>query len=91
LGVKSQVKVEGMRSDLNRSRISWRAKRPRRFTQPPKLVETVTSGEVVTMRSARGASERASSLRISPKPCWVESAPCFGTGSSAGTGTTGAS
>ena len=31
-----------------------RANRPRRLTQGPRLVETVTSGEVVTMRSPSG-------------------------------------
>ena len=45
-----------MRSLLNRSAISSRANRPRRFTQAPRLVETVTSGEVVTMRRANSLS-----------------------------------
>ncbi len=55
LGENSQVKVEGMRSFLKVSAISSRANRPRRLTHGPRLVETVTSGEVVTMRSANGS------------------------------------
>ena len=49
-GENSQAKVEGMRSFLNVSGMHSRANSPRRFTQAPRLVETVTSGEVVTMR-----------------------------------------
>ena len=52
LGENSQLKVEGMRSLLKVSASCSRANRPRRLTQAPRLVETVTSGEVVTMRSA---------------------------------------
>ena len=51
-GENSQLKVEGMRSLLNVSASFSRANRPRRLTHGPRLVETVTSGEVVTMRSA---------------------------------------
>ena len=80
-----------MRSALKVSFISSRAKRPRRFTQAPRLVETVTSGEVVTMRAAKGSPERASSLRISPKPCCVDIAACFGAAMASGTGICGAS
>ncbi len=91
LGEKVQSKVEGMRSCRNRSAIASRANSPRRFTQPPRLVETVTSGEVVTMRSASGPPMRAISAISRPKPCWVESSPCFSAGSSAGTSMLGAS
>ena len=52
LGENSQLKVEGMRSLLKVSAMLSRANRPRRLTHGPRLVETVTSGEVVTMRSA---------------------------------------
>src|SRR3954452_14876266 len=44
-----------MRSFLKISTISSRAKSARRFTHAPRLVETVTSGEVVTMRRANSA------------------------------------
>ena len=50
LGENSQLKVDGMCSLLKVSAIASRANSPRRFTQGPRLVETVTSGEVVTMR-----------------------------------------
>ena len=53
-GENSQLKVEGIFSRLKTSAVSSRAKSFRRFTQPPRLVETVTSGEVVTTRSASG-------------------------------------
>jgi hypothetical protein len=44
------------------------------------LVETVTSGEVVTMRSASGPPALASSLRILPNAAWVDcSRPVGGT------------
>jgi hypothetical protein len=60
----------------------------RRVTQPPRLVETVTSGEVVTIRAASSVSPRASSPMIRPNASWVEvSAACRPVGSSAGTGT----
>ena len=49
-GENSQLKVEGMRSLLKVSAMASRANSPRRLTQGPRLVETVTSGEVVTMR-----------------------------------------
>ena len=52
----------------------WRSNTPRRFTQGPRLVETVTSGLVVTMclaSSAHSPSPRPISARMSPKPFWV--------------------
>jgi hypothetical protein len=85
-GEKSQVKVEGMRSCLNVSASASRAKSPRRLTKAPRLVETVTSGEQVTIRSAKGSLPRAISLRIRPKPCWVDMAGCIGTASLSGIG-----
>ena len=48
-----------------------RSKMPRRFTQGPRLVETVTSGLVVTMCAASSFSSpcpRPISARMSPKP-----------------------
>src|SRR5262249_26282862 len=57
-----------MRSLLNVSAIFSRANRPRRLTQTPRLVETVTSGEAVTTRSAMALCARPSSLSSAPKP-----------------------
>ena len=71
-GEKSQLKVEGIFSLRNKSAFSARANSPRRLTQAPRLVDTVTSGDAVTMRAARSLSPRASSLSTSPKPCWVD-------------------
>ena len=68
---------------------SW-ANRPRRLTQPPRLVETVTSGEAVTMRCVKSSSPRPISLRIAPKPACVEFTACCGSGSLSGTGIGGA-
>src|SRR5438874_3061667 len=45
---------------------------PVRLTQPPRLVEIVTSGLAVTMRSASGPSKRASSTSAFPKTSCVE-------------------
>ena len=72
LGENSQLKVEGMRSLLKVSAMLSRANRPRRLTHGPRLVETVTSGEVVTMRSASAVFSRASSLSSAPKPNCVD-------------------
>ena len=72
LGEKSQLKVEGIFSLRNRSAFSARANSPRRLTQAPRLVDTVTSGEAVTMREASSVSPRAISLSTSPKPCCVD-------------------
>ncbi len=72
LGENSQLKVEGMRSLLKVSASCSRANRPRRLTQAPRLVETVTSGEVVTMRSAIADLPRPSSLSSAPKPACVD-------------------
>ena len=89
-GENSQLKVEGMRSLLNVSAMLSRANRPRRFTHGPRLVETVTSGEVVTMRSASGVFSRASSLSSAPKPNCVDISGWIVTASSAGTAICGA-
>ena len=72
LGENSQLKVEGICSLLKVSAMASRANRPRRFTQGPRLVETVTSGEVVTMRRAKSLSPRPISLSIAPKPVCVD-------------------
>ncbi len=71
-GEKSQLKVDGIFSLRNKSAFSARANSPRRLTQAPRLVDTVTSGDAVTMRDASSLSPRASSLSTSPKPCWVD-------------------
>ncbi len=86
----SQRKVEGMRSSLNVSASASRANKPRRFTQAPRLVDTVTSGEAVTMRSVNGNLCRPSSLRMAPNPFWVDIIGWIETTSSAGTATEGA-
>ena len=72
LGENSQVNVEGMRSPLNVSAIASRANRRRRLTHGPRLVDTVTSGDVVTMRAASSPVPRAISLSSAPKPTWVD-------------------
>src|ERR1700751_2059723 len=51
-GENSQLKVDGMRSLLKVSAKASRANRPRRLTQGPRLVDTVTSGEAVMMGAA---------------------------------------
>ena len=53
-----------MRSLLKVSAMLSRANSPRRLTQGPRLVETVTSGDVVTMRCANSLSPRPISLRM---------------------------
>jgi hypothetical protein len=62
-----------------------------RLTQPPRLVATVTSGEVVTMRRANSVSSLPMSFMSRPKPCCVESCRLDGTAKVAGTGMAGAS
>ena len=55
---------------------SWRSgpatveKTPTRLIQPPRLVETATSGAAVTIRPPISGS-RASAARVSPNACWV--------------------
>jgi hypothetical protein len=66
------LKVEGIFSLRNKSAFSARANNPRRLTQAPRLVDTVTSGDAVTMRAASSVSPRAISLSTSPKPCCVD-------------------
>ena len=68
LGGEIPIERRGMRSLRNVSASASRANRPRRLTQPPRLVDTVTSGEVVTIRSTRSDLSRASSLSSAPKP-----------------------
>ncbi len=89
-GENSQLKVDGMRSLLKVSAMLSRANRPRRFTHGPRLVDTVTSGEVVTMRSASGVFSRASSFSSAPKPNWVDISGWIVTASCSGTATCGA-
>ncbi len=77
---------------LKVSASSSRANRPRRLTQGPRLVETVTSGEMVTMRSARSPArarkrveQRAEPrLRGDPDRRAPRSAACAGAPSRAG-------
>jgi hypothetical protein len=61
-----------MRSFLKVSAIASRAKSFRRFTQAPRLVDTVTSGEAVTMRFANSLSDLPISLSSRPKPACVD-------------------
>ena len=56
VGENSHFCVEAMRSSRNVSASDCRANSPRRFTHGPRLVETVTSGEVVTMRVRKRAA-----------------------------------
>jgi len=67
-----------------------RANRPRRFTHGPRLVETVTSGDVVTIRCANSSSPRPISLRMAPKPVCVAITGWTATLSVSGTGMAGA-
>ena len=83
-GENSQLNVEAMRSLLNVSAMLSRANSPRRFTHGPRLVETVTSGDVVTMRSASAVFSRAISLSIAPKPNCVDISGWIETLSSSG-------
>ena len=85
LGENSQLKVEGICSLLNVSASASRANSPRRFTQGPRLVETVTSGDAVTMRLANSSSPRPISLRMAPKPVCVDITGCTVTASVSGT------
>ena len=71
-GEKCHFWALGMRWRWKISAISSAANSARRFTQPPRLVETVTSGEVVTMRRARSVSVLAIASMIRPKAVWVE-------------------
>ena len=68
------------------SGISLRRKSPRWFTQAPRLVETVTSGEVVTIRSARSPPCFERSSRMRPKAACVDCSSPAGAGM-AGTAT----
>jgi len=74
----------------NTSSFSSSEKTPRRLTQGPRLVETVTSGDVVTIWSASAVSVRAISARILPKPSWVEALPLTSGIGNVPTGTCGA-
>ena len=71
-GEKSHFWALGIRSARKMSASSSRANNCRRFTHGPRLVDTVTSGEVVTIRSARSLSVRAIASRTLPKAAWVE-------------------
>ena len=75
LGLISHFCGESSPRSLNTS--SWldRENSPRRFTHGPKLVDTVTSGEAVTMRSASGPPARAISSSTRPKPACVDAWP----------------
>ena len=67
------------------SGISLRRNRPRWLTQAPRLVETVTSGEVVTIRSASSPPAFDRSSRMRPNAAWVDCSSPAGAGI-AGTG-----
>ena len=85
-GPKTHFCVEGTRSARKVSGTSVRSKSPRRFTQGPRLVETVTSGDMVTIRSASGPPALAIPSRILPKAACVEISRSA-TGARRGTGT----
>ncbi len=90
LGDAAQRWKDATCSTLNVSSCTLREKIPRRLTQPPRLVDTVTSGEAVTMRSASSPPSRASVARILPKLSWVESFSPPGAERLSGTGMCGA-
>ena len=78
---------DARRSCRNTSACSARLNTLRRLTHGPRLVDTVTSGEVVMMRAASSPSSRASSPMIRPNASWVEARLARRpTGSVAGTG-----
>jgi len=56
-----------MRSLLNVSAMLSRAEQPAAVDPRPEMVETVTSGDAVTIRSVSGVFSRASSLSSAPK------------------------
>ena len=62
------------------SAISLRRNSPRWLTQAPRLVETVTSGEVVTIRSARSPPAFDRSSRMRPNAAWVDCSSPAGAG-----------
>ena len=77
-------------SSRNVSARSARSKMPRRLTQGPRLVDTVTSGEVVTIRRANSLSPAAMSPSSRPNASCVDCRSPRGTGRLAGTGTAAA-
>ena len=68
-----QLCGDAIRSSLKVSLLSCGSKIARLLTQPPRLVETVTSGDAVTMRSASAGWLRAISASRRPKPACVDS------------------
>ncbi len=77
-GEKRHFCADGMRSSRKVSAISPVENSPRRFTQGPRLVETVTSGEVVTICAASGLSDFASASISRPNAICVETAASAG-------------
>ena len=84
-GANSHFAVDGIRWLIKASDWAARANSLRRFTQGPRLVVPVTSGEVVTMRAESSLSPLASWSRILPNAAWVEISRSSGAGT-AGTG-----
>src|ERR1700688_3137397 len=78
-GEKCQLKVDGMRSLVTVSAKASRANRPRRLTHEPRLVDTVTSGDVVTMRAASGVSVAGTLLQMAAEPGWGDNFGLVGT------------
>ena len=72
-GEKLHFCADGIFSSRNVSATASRANSPRRFTQAPRFVETVTSGEVVSIRRDSSVSSRACASRILPNPACVDS------------------
>ncbi len=84
----AQTWAEATRSALNTSACSRRLNTLRRLTQAPRLVDTVTSGEVVMIRAASSESPRASSPMARPNASWVDARRTWRPiGSTSGTGT----
>src|SRR5262249_52830898 len=88
LALRRELPVEGGRDTLALERVSQSlaGKQARRLTHGPRLVDTVTSGEAVTMRSESGVTLRPSSLSSAPKPSCVDICGWIVTASASGTG-----
>ena len=60
-------------------------RRPTLFTQPPRLVDELTSGLTVTTRAPTSGAARLRSSRVRPSAAWVVALPCGVRPRSAGT------
>jgi hypothetical protein len=72
-------------SSANQSRRSSCDQTPTLFTQPPRLVDELTSGLTVTTRAPTSGAARLRSSRVRPSAAWVVPLPCGVRPRSAGT------